>query len=99
MRGVLQAETITVAEPSIHFEAGGEILAAERARPRRCLQGQRPADAPRIAELPRRVGDVFRRENVLRDVPASKIARENQLQLELAVAFRARQRIPLGLSG
>src|SRR2546422_2375056 len=58
MRSVLQTEAITVAESSIHFETGREILAAKGAGPRRRLQGQRPADAPRIAELPRRVPDV-----------------------------------------
>src|ERR1043165_6146343 len=52
VRGKPCPETITVSQPTIHFQAGAKLLCAKSTVMRFRLQSQRTADPPCVTELP-----------------------------------------------
>src|SRR5205085_6875016 len=83
VRGAAQAELAVGPEAAVELDAGGEVLRAERAVLGPRGQGERAAHADRVAELPVLLGEVLLRDQVLGEVPAAELAREDDLGLEL----------------
>ena len=93
MGGLVEPEFMARAEPSIHLGAGAEVLATESARAWQRGQAKRPADADGISEFPRRACDVLLGNKVFGNVPALKIARQNELGFHFALPLAASFRI------
>src|SRR5579884_2636520 len=90
MRRSGDPQIVLLADSAVGFDAGREILAAQRASIRRRRERERTADADRIAELPRIACEIFLPDQICRGVPAVVIARENELRLDLPLVFQPR---------
>ena len=79
VRGVTKPKAVTVSEPAVHLDTSGKLLAAERTALSGGFEGERAAGAESIAELPGVIVDVFHRDHIFGEIPASTIAGKNQL--------------------
>jgi hypothetical protein len=99
VRRALEAEVLGVAQSTVHFEARDEVLSTPRAVLGRSREGQRPAEPPRVAELPRFAGQILYGDDVLGDVPTLERAREDELELEFSLALFPADRDRLRMVG
>jgi len=89
MRGIVKAKAVAFAKPTIYFRAQREIFTTEVARSRTGLESERATRRQSIAEFPRERAEIFLGDEVLRDIPAFKIAGKDELEFSLALFFRA----------
>src|SRR5258708_22351482 len=89
MRRVMQPKGVALTQAAVKLRAQREVLAAKLAWVWTGGQSQGTAYPYRVAELPWVVLDVLLRNKVLRNVPAFKIAAQNQLQLDFSFLFAA----------
>src|SRR5260370_27178991 len=88
MRGIVQAETMAIAQTPVHLDSSNKILPANTASLRRSLQGQRAACANRIAKLPRIASDdALGGEGVFGNVPSLESLGQQQLEFQLVLVF------------
>src|SRR5437588_11586517 len=64
MRGVMQAEAVAVAQPSVKLRSCCKVFPAEAARVRTCRQRERPAHSHSVAKFPRIAGNVLLRDEI-----------------------------------
>src|SRR6185369_8994735 len=77
-------------EAPVKFETGGEIFAAQSATRTGGERRQRTIDTKCIPEFHAFIfGQVLLDDEILRDVPAFRIARENEFALQFARLFSA----------
>src|SRR6266568_2354294 len=87
MCSILQAKTVAVSQSAIHLGTNREILPAESASFRGSFQREWTAGAERVTKLPRLVGQILFRDDVLRKIPAVGVVGKDQFQFYFAFVF------------
>src|SRR5438270_9505333 len=84
---------MAIAKASVHFHSGDEVLATKSAPLWRSFESEGMAGPENVAEFPRLIGEIFRGNGVLCEVPAFNGAGQNQFQLQFVIVFLARKRV------